>query len=376
MNWSKRQVGPIGIDLGMRTIRMLQLAREQGQVAVVDYAEQTVPVDVHGHQEYELVLKSTVHRLLKEKNFIGRDVVVAVPWDQLQIRTLRVPDDTEQSLEEVVYKLASERFGIDPIRTEFDFLTAGDVREGTDLYQEIILLGADKELIGRQIHLLGRCGLHPLAIDAGPCTLFRAFERLHRRDKDHQKVVAIVDMGYQATRLVITRGTDLVLFKSIPIGGRLFDEQVAGRLGMPLFEASEIRGRVNRRFLLALSGLADAESGLANGESLHRPIFETLKPSLEQLSAEIALCLRYCGRTFRGMSCTEITAVGGEAYNQEILDFIGRQVSVPVQIGRPMQNVHIPEHISDVDRRTGLPEWTTVLGLALKPVQSLVEVGL
>jgi len=110
-------------------------------------------------------------------------------------------------------------------------------------------------------------------------------------------------------------------------------------------------------------------------ENLRRSVFDILRPALEQLSKEIALCLRYCSATFRGLRAEAIIVVGGEACNAALLRYLSDQVNATFEVGQPLRGVHFEKPLGSGDRRTGLPEWATVAGLALKPIQKAVEVA-
>jgi type IV pilus assembly protein PilM len=204
--------------------------------------------------------------------------------------------------------------------------------------------------------------------------LFRSFERFLRREEDRNSVNAFVEMGYSATRVVVSRGPKIIFFKSIPIGGARFDELVAEQMDLPLNEAAELRIRLYRQHVAEMTGQTpDASQEEPVGESVARAVFDALRPALEQLAKEIALCLRYCSVTFRGIRSNEVTVVGGEACNQDILRMLSDQVNLPFHVGRPMRNVGAEPDFGGADRRTGQPEWATVLGLALKPIRNLEE---
>ncbi len=351
---------------------MIQLVHEGERFAVLDCAQQIVPLEIKSRAEYELIILSSVSRMLKEGRFAGRDVVTALGWNDLQIRNLRLPADTQGDVENEIRRQAEERFGMDPVETEFRFLPAGDVRQGTEVCQEVIVLGAARSTIETHIDLLGKLGLKPAAIDAGPCALFRSFERFLRREEDDEQVHALVDMGYEATRVVLSRGTDLILFKAIPLGGRHFDRLLSERLDLSRYEASEIRMRVQ-------GCRADSETGNADEndpppDSLKRAVFDALRPALEQIGKEIALCLRYCSATFRGLRCETITTVGGQARDPALRGFLADQVGLPFEVGRPMRNVVLDRGGCTLDRRAGQPEWAMAVGLALKPLHQTVEV--
>lgn len=365
-------VGPIGFDFGTRYLRMVQLVGEGERFAVVGCAQQIVPLEIKSRAEYELIVMSSVDRMLREGHFSGRDVVTSLGWNDLQIRNLRLNAAAEGDLEDNIRRQAAESFDMDPVETEFRFLPAGDVRHGTDMQQEVIVLGASRTAIENHLALLNKLGLNPVAIDAGPCALFRSFERFMRRGEDDDQVHALLDMGYEATRVVISRGTDLILFKSIPLGGRHFDRLLGQRLDLSRYEASEIRMRVQRN----RSHLDARETGEIDPapESLHRAVFDALRPAFEQIGKEITLCLRYCSATFRGQRCEMVTMVGGQAGDRAMRRFLADQVGLPFEVGRPMRNMVLDCGGNTLDRRAGQPEWAMATGLALKPLHRAAEV--
>jgi type IV pilus assembly protein PilM len=232
----------------------------------------------------------------------------------------------------------------------------------------------DRARLDAQVEMLAQLQLQPVAIDAGPCAIFRGFERFLRRDEDRNKVNAFVELGYSGTRVVIARGPDLIFFKNIPIGGHRFEEMISEQLELSPEEAGDIRVRIHRQHVASLIGQPPpSEPDEVVSDDLQRTVFDTLRPGLEHLSKEIALCLRYCSVTFRGLRSETVTVVGGEACNRDILRLLSDQVNVPFRIGRPMHNIGGEMDGLGAERRAGLPEWACACGLALKPVGDQVE---
>ena len=346
---------------------MLQTARWRGQVSIVACAQRLLPPGAHSVPEYERLAVDAVHDMLAEGGFLGRETVTQVGWDALAVRNLRVPVMPEDEVARVVEFEASERFGLEPSAAELRFLVAGDVRQGTEMRQELIVLGATTADLERHTALLDRMGLRPAAIDAGPCAVFRGFERFLRRDEDRNAVNAFVDLGCGAARLIVARGPEIIFYKAVPIGAGRFDELASEQLDLSLAEASELRLRLHRQQMLEAIGV---ESGCEEtvAPSVQRALADALRPAVEQLGKEITLCLRYCSVTFRGIRCDEVTVVGGEAHGQDLLRMLSDQVGVPFRVGRPMRGLGSETDAGGVDRRSGQPEWATALGLALKPV--------
>lgn len=372
LSWVRRQVAPIGLDLGRRCIRLLQIAQQRGGISVVAAAEQALPPGVQSGTEYERMAVETVRRMLAGGGFSGTDVVTHLPWDALQVRSLRVPSMPLEEIGEVIRFEAAERLGLDPANTEARFIVAGDVRQGTEVRQEVIVLAATRPDVQAHVSLLARMGLQPVAIEAGPCAVFRGFERFLKREEDRETVNAFADIGYAATRLIISRGRDIIFFKSMPIGGQRFDELVSEHLELSLVEAADLRTRLHRQTVAALTGQSVSPDEMV-GENVRRAVLDALRPAVEHLSKEIGLCLRYCSVSFRGLRSDAVTVVGGEACNADVVRMLSDQVNAPFHLGKALRNIGSDGDFGGVDRRTGQPEWATALGLALKPVGSMQE---
>jgi type IV pilus assembly protein PilM len=339
-------------------------------------AERLVPAGTSGAQADEEVRRQLVKDMLEEVAFVGRDAVASLGWDELRVRNVRVPPMPEKDMEQAVRFAALERLGLDDQDAAVRFQIAGDVRQGTDLQQEVIVFGTRASTVDARIAALTQMGLSPVALDAGPCAMFRAFDRFLRRGADTNRVNAFLDLGYTGARVVISRGPDPVFFKSIPVGGQRFDELVSESLNLSLDEAARLRLRLHRQHVAEITGqpLASAEDGPV-GENIRRAIQDALRPALEQLGKEIGLCLRYCAVTFRGMRADAVTVVGGEACDADTLRVLSDQVRVAFQVGKPMRNLATEQAAGAADRRTGQPEWATALGLALKAARLGAEVA-
>jgi type IV pilus assembly protein PilM len=375
-SWVRRHVAPIGIDFGTRIVRMLQVTRHTGQVTLTGYAQRELPPGITDPLQCDQMRIQAVEDMIRNENFVGRDVVTALNWQDVHIRNVRIPTMPEDEVGQAVRFEAADRFGLDPTHAQVRFLIAGDVRQGTDIRQEVIVLAVDRATVDAHINKLTSLGLNPVMVDAPPCAIFRSFERFLHRDEDSNEVNAFVDIGYDATRVVMSRGPGLTFIKSIPIGGRRFDELVSEQMDLSLADAAQLRIRAHRYHVALLTGqehnVSDDE---AVGEPMRRAILDALRPVLEQLSKEIALCLRYCSVTFRGPRSDSVTVIGGEACNTDMLQLLSDQVNVPFQIGKPVRNIALESALGETDRRTGQPEWGTVLGLALKPAHEAMAVA-
>jgi type IV pilus assembly protein PilM len=372
----RRSADPIGLDFGSRVIRMVQLLQERAHIAIQASAARVLPPGPYTSGEYEDLRARAVNEMLAEGQFIGRDVVTALNWNDLQVRNLRIPQMPQNEIQSVIQFEAAERFGLDPSKAEVRYVLAGDVRQGTEVKQEVIAFGADRSAIDSHLTMLAKLGLNPVALDAGPCAIFRSFERFLRRDEDANEVNVFLDIGYTASRVVVSRGSNLIFFKSIPVGGICFDELVAEQLDLNPSDATQLRYRWYRQHVAAITGQFDQLSEDDRvSEDLQQALLAALRPALEQLAKEVSLCLRYCSVTFRGMRTQSVTVAGGEACNGDVLRVLSDLTNVPFNIGKAMRNIGAEGEFGGSDRRTGQPEWATAVGLALKPISVGKEVA-
>jgi len=324
------------------------------------------PGDQGPAQRKEMAI-AAIADMLKRGRFRGRRVVSALRCDELHIKNIRLPCMKSDELKQAVQWEAKERFGFDMAPDQLNCINAGQIRQGTETRDEIIMLAATSEVIENHVDLLRRVSLVPEAIDAEPVALFRSFERYLRRTADEEFVTVIVDIGHSATRVIVARGRRIVFIKSIDIGGRRFTDAVAGQLNLTYAEAHDLRLRKMREF--EQSPEAD-EIGLEavgperERSSLEWSIHDAIRSEVEALAREIALCLRYCSVTFRGVRAKEITLTGGETYDRALVELLTAQLGTPAAVGEPLRGVDISAVDLGANRRATVTEWALCSGLA------------
>jgi type IV pilus assembly protein PilM len=252
---------------------------------------------------------------------------------------------------------------------QLNFLRAGQVRQGTETNDEIIMLAAPAETIENHLDLLDKVSLIPEAIDAEPVALFRTFERFLRRRSDEESVSVIVDVGFSGTRVVVAQGRNVVFIKNIDIGGRKLTDAVAGQLNLTYAEAAELRIRnmcEDRRPQTEHGDAEKAETEPCDRSSLEWTIHDAVRGQVESLSREISLCLRYCAVTFRGPRPKEVILAGGEAYDKTLVSLFDENLGAACRVGQPLRGIDTSGVSLGSDRRGSGSEWAMCIGLAIR----------
>ena len=358
------QTHPIGLDIGHDSVKMIQLERSGETLSVVAAACAVLPTEARANPTERIGMAAGVIRqMFREHAFHGRRVVTSLPREMVQIRYLRLPLMPADQLEAAVNIEAKSVLPFNPSEAQLEFLPVGEVRQGTESRQEVILLAARNYDITAFIETLGTAGVELAALDVEPCAMYRAIDRFIRRRDDEQDVHVLVDVGVQGSRVVIGRGREISFIKSIEIGGRHLQEAVSRSLGISLEEAQSLRRRISEN-----AGKGSIDTPAEEKDHVRQAAHDATRGVVEDLAREISRCLRYYSVTFRGQRPTRLRLIGGEATDPQLLATLDKMLAIPAEVARPLLSFDT-RRMKTADRPGPLAEWGLAVGLALKCVQ-------
>ncbi|MHC4456484.1 MAG: pilus assembly protein PilM [Planctomycetota bacterium] len=382
ISWKLKNSGhrPIGLDVGHSSVKMIQLAANGGNIAVLAADKVYIDPDIDGDiQRRRSFIVSAIKQMLANGSFSGRNVVSCLPNDSLKITSLRLAETEIDDIEQALKKEAAQRFGLDPDKDVINYILAGNIRQGDEIKNELILIAADNDTIKQHIEMLEQAQLRPVAIDTVPCALFRSFERLLRRQEDKERTAVFVDVGSKFTTVVFGRSAEVSFIKQIPIGGDRFNREIAAKLGIGVGEATMLRSklRAERNANADIPGVLQPEQNeVGLDPSTRQVIVDAVGAVAEELAREISLCFRYYTVTFRGKRVERAIFAGGEAYEKILLDVLRRQLTVEIEVAQPLRGFDMSQQAGinfDSDRRGWLCEWAVAVGLGLKGWKKITE---
>jgi type IV pilus assembly protein PilM len=365
--WLDKHHSPIGLDLGTHTVRLLQLRRGGGRagLTVAAAACRTLPADLPASgPERRGAVAALLRTMLRTGGFTGRRVVSCVPAAAIQYKNLRLPRMPADELHAALTWEASTRLNLGAAdQTMIQFYDAGEVRQGEEMRQEIILMAAPMPTLDEHLALLLESDLKPLAIDGLPSALVRGVGAAGDAGPEAPATVA-VDVGHQSTKVVIARRGEVIFFKLIDIGGDKFDKAVAQKLNLALPDAAELR----RRMRQAPAAGAEAEPlfGKTRREGVERAIFEAVRAETGDLAREVGLCLRYYSVTFRGRRPEKVLLAGGASAEPQLARVLAEDAGLAGEPARPLAGA---DSAGRPDLAASGPDhsaWTVAAGLALR----------
>jgi len=351
-----RGSAPIGLDIGSGGVRLLQLRRSGRAIEVAAAARLDRRHDADADDPVPARLLESIKRRLESGDFVGRACYMTFPDHWLSARSVRLPvmplDETDAALE----LEAADRLGYTDERPgEVSWVHAGRVRQGEEVRDEIILLGADREPLTRLVDAVSETGLRPLAVEPSFLSTARTYSQRHRREGDQTIVRVGLDIGRRNTGVIVLRGSSVAFYKPLRLSGDDLTRAVAERLEIPFDAAADLR----RQRIDAAS--KDEEFD----ESVSRTVFDAVRPLLDELAKETALCLRYFTVAFTGDRPTEVFTTGEEASEPMLIETLGETLRLDRLVGDPFFDMTpLPSvRLGGLSRRS---EWSASVGLSLR----------
>lgn len=358
------KAGPIGLDIGASSIKMLQLADHGGRPSVLASMQYDLPSPGSSGSDPQAAIKDAVAAALRNLPFKGRDVVTAFGSGEFQLKSVRLPRMPRAELASAVEFEAQDRFDFGGKPTQIRHLSVGEVRQSGELKEEVVVFVASDERVAERIALLESLKLRPVAIDVAPCAAARSFVRFLRRAEDAASINVFVDIGLRGAAIIVTRGAEISFLKTMDVGGGMFNEAVAKALGVSKEEAADLRVRIMRE-----GAGRRAEDRNTVPEEIKATAADAVRSHIERLSRDVQMCMRYFAVTFRGQKPESLTLVGGEAHEPTLTTILSNAIEVPCMIGHPMRGIGRLGTIENRDRRTFQPAWAVACGLALRGSQ-------
>ena len=241
-NWLAPKCNPIGVDFGSDCLRLAQVTWAGGEHKLIAAASADVPahlrVDPNARLNYFV---ETTRDLLAQGDFKGRAAVLGLPAAWMYIQHLRMPKLDEESLRKALPFEARGKLPIDPTQALLRHLIAGDVYQDQEPKTEVILMAAKRELVNQYLAAAARAKLDVIGMNVEPKAILDCFNFVHRRQSDAEATQCFIDIGCGATRAMITRGSQILFARTIPIGGDHFNRAVSQAMKVTADDARLLR---------------------------------------------------------------------------------------------------------------------------------------
>ena len=230
LGFLKTTSAPISIDFGYSAVKVLQV-QTGNEYQVVGAAIAEIPASIRqSPSERANYLLETLPGLIHKGGFKGKVAVCSIPAWQTYIQHLQVEKTDTAGIREQVKSQLQMSIACDPDCAVIRYVEVGDVFRDGGVMREVIAFAVSRDVVMSQVELLKKCKLEAGGLHAEPIAVLQAYHHLYRRGGDERTTTLYVDIGNHGTKAMIAHGRDLKFAKSIPVGGRHFDEEIARAL--------------------------------------------------------------------------------------------------------------------------------------------------
>jgi Tfp pilus assembly PilM family ATPase len=308
--FGKKQLHLIGVDLGSDCLKMAQLANggEETHLMAGQYVSR--PADITpGTARWQRWAIEGLREAAANGHFKGKDVVAALPANEVFIDHLKWPKKFDGKIEDALFAKVRQKLPFEPIEKNTMIKYIPAEQDG------LIVLATERTVIDHHLAIYERAGLAIHSIGVWPVALAQCYAQFFgRRKLDLEAVVLLLDIQPECTNLVICRHKNPLYACSVPVGAKqLKDEPAVGRLVMEL--------TAGRREFLTL---------------------------------------------YKNVQIERLIFLSGLAVEADVYRSIAKQLEVQAQMGDCMAAVEIrdPDHFG-LERRNGAASWALAFGLSL-----------
>lgn len=203
---TNKRCGPIGVALSARDVRLVQRMAGGAYVFEQEWLARDVdPTSPAYHTEASRAVETAIRR----GTFSGKQVVCALPADSLRYKTLRLPPMPPEEMAQAVAWEAAERLKVDADQA-IQFYQAGEVRQGNEKREELVLLAVDKQVVHDYASAIQRAGLRPTAIDATGGALARLLGQ-------PEQSALVIHLTEKTAEIIGVRGQDVIFDKPVAL---------------------------------------------------------------------------------------------------------------------------------------------------------------
>lgn len=362
--WSKSVKSVVGIDLGLSSVKIVQLRREKEHAVLETYGELAGgPYSgLSIGQAVQLVDEKIVEMLkdlIKESGITAKDVVLSIPLRSSFVTLIKVPLMSDAEINQMVPYEARKYIPVpvDEVVLDWWAIPEGFVqtKEGDSPSDEsiepgqnvqkrtvsILLVAIHKETIEKYKTIMESVGLSVRALEIEVFSIARS---LLAREL---APILLVDFGASSAKITVVDYGIVRSSHSIDRGSQDITMTISRALGIDFTRAEEMK----------------REIGLSLRPE-HREVHGVIEPMLNHIfSNALRVVQDYQRRHNR--SINRVILVGGGSKMYGLVDYAVKKFGIETTLGDPFRRVQYPAFLQPVLKEIG-PSFAQAIGLAIR----------
>lgn len=340
----------LGIDIGISSIKIVELARWGGRVELKNYGYLGVsPFKEESFQKIseDTFLLSTpqivrvIKSILISADIKTREAVFTIPDFSTFFTTFDLPPMTEDELKEAINFEARQHIPIPISEVILDWFLVEGKPGKKESNLRVLLVAVPNDLIGRYQQIAKESGLELRYLEAEAFSLARALT------EQEKELICILDIGAQSTTINMVEAGVLKLSHSFDVSGNDFTSALKKSMNTTFEKADFLKNKY---------GLESLE------------VKEILSPLINIIIIEIEKIFKdfYFAR---GQEIKKIILSGGTSSLPGLANYLSSYFKKETFVANPFLNLVYPPVLEKKLEKMG-PSFTIAVGAALRGIKN------
>ncbi len=337
MSWFRRGKVSLGLDVGSRYLKVVQMS-QAGQAPEVSRVAMRALTERDDDARAGVSVVEAVVELFRDSGLKRREVVTGVSGHGVIAKRIELERMKPSDLREVIRWEAEQHLPFDTASVELDFqiLTPGDP-------MDVLLVAAKRDLVHEATEIVHAAGLAVEVLDVDGFALSNAL--IHNHPEAAEGVVMAADIGWETTTVVVVEEGIPAVTRDFHFGVRSLCKAAQRETGLEArsTEAMIRDQRVSPGLRTVIEWAADEMAvGLGRASAF-----------LKARPADLGL-----GRVYLS---------GGGARIPGLAEALGRILSIETHVANPFEQIPVrPDACVDVELEAVAPMLLLPVGLALR----------
>ncbi len=351
----------IGIDLGHGSVKVVQIAKNQGQAELIGYAKIIIPSDSineDGIVTNEALISEAIRQACAQARIKSKKVFTAITGNAVVLKDLNLPVMIGPQLGEVI-RLEAEKFLTFPItEAEYDW---DILRQHDNGEMEVMIVAAPKKIIFSQLACFQGAGLQTMVIDIQPFCNMQALEIDMGNEVSNLGGIVILDIGLATTQMAIFYAGSVRETRVIHVAGYSITKEIADKMQISFEKAEAIKCNLGDADYNFIESEIDTESHKAN---------QIIGRKLAELVLEIQRSLEYFKLQYPGIPIHQCILTGGSSKLRNLAPHLEHELGIGVKLGNPLTGLQIGTRQMNRAAILSNPyQFSVAIGLALRGVE-------
>ncbi len=358
--------GVWGIDIGQSAFKALRLELIDGKpiATAFDYVEHAKLLS-QPDADVDMLIREALEKFLSRNSVKNDDVAIGIAGQSGLARFVKLPPVEEKKIAEIVKFEAKQQipFPLEEVEWDFQKIGGGETFDGFALETEIGLFAMKKDVISRYMGYFNSSKIEVHLIQMSPLALvnFATYELLKPKAEPQDgeapeadttpsgksRCTVVMDVGTDASNLIITDGGKIIWQRPIPLGGNNFTRALTKELKLTFAKAEHLKRNAAKSPDMA-------------------SILKAIKPVLTDFVGEVQRSLGYFTNTHRNAHVAHMVGLGSAFKLPGLQKYLADKLSLEVKKPTKFEKMGGEAVFSDPLFQDNLLTFPVAYGLALQ----------